>query len=294
MAIGSKIDKVVARIGDLPAMPDILAKVMEITEDPGVAVSDVISLIEQDPSLTAKLLKVSNSSYYGMRQVVGTLKLALVILGVKEVRNIVLGISVLDTLRDATTDRLLNGEGLWKHSTQVASLSKKLGTHLELSLQGEDFIAGLLHDIGKLVLWKQIQDDYIEVYNHAKENELVLHELEYEELGFDHADAASAVAVSWGLPESLSDALYAHHARADRPLSDSKDPKLSAVIRVANLAAKDDFAAEDAVPESMLSCNEAEAWDILSDSYSEESIEERFLLLKTFVQEVRRSPVLSL
>jgi len=112
MAIGSNIDKVVARIGDLPAMPDIVAKVMEITEDPGVAVSDVSELIEQDLSLTAKLLKVSNSSYYGMRQVVGTLKLALVILGVKEVRNIVLGISVLDTLRDSTTDRLLNREGL--------------------------------------------------------------------------------------------------------------------------------------------------------------------------------------
>ena len=190
MTIRSNVEKVVARIGDLPAMPEIVTKVMQITEDPGVAVSDVSELIEQDPALTAKLLKVSNSSYYGMRQVVGTLKLALVILGVREVRNIVLGISVVDTLSDASTDRLLNKEGLWKHSVTVASFSKKLGIHLDLSLQGEDFIAGLLHDIGKLVLWRQMQDEYIEVYDAAKENGGSLHEFELDRLGFDHADAA--------------------------------------------------------------------------------------------------------
>lgn len=294
MTIRSNVDKVLARIGELPAMPDVVAKVMKITEDPGVAVSDVSSLIEKDPALTAKLLKVSNSSYYGMRQVVGTLKLALVILGVKEVRNIVLGISVLDTMRDATTDRLLNKEGLWEHSTRVASLAKKLGTNLELSLQGEDFVAGLLHDIGKLVLWKQMQDEYEEVYVAAKEGNIPLHELEYEQFGFDHADAASAVAITWSLPESLSNALFAHHPRADRQLANTKDPKLSALIRIANLAAKEDFCAEGVDASSLLSCTESEAWGILTDSSSDMSVDERFELLQSFCVEMENSPGLVL
>ena len=98
MSKRSSVEKVVAKLGDLPAMPDVVAGVMELTADANVAVSEVSALIERDPALTAKLLKVSNSSYYGMRQVVGTLKLALVILGVREVRNIVVGISVLESL----------------------------------------------------------------------------------------------------------------------------------------------------------------------------------------------------
>ncbi|MFP6583468.1 MAG: HDOD domain-containing protein, partial [Candidatus Hydrogenedentota bacterium] len=197
MSKRSNVEKVVAKIGDLPAMPDVVVGVMKLTEDPDVSVAEVSALIEKDPALTAKLLKVSNSPYYGMRQVVGTLKLALVILGVREVRNIVVGISVVESLRDSATEHLLVREGLWSHSTTVASYSKKIATHMELSLQGEDFIAGLLHDIGKLVLWKQMRDEYADVYNAAREQGIPLHELEYEQFGFDHADAASAIAESW-------------------------------------------------------------------------------------------------
>jgi putative nucleotidyltransferase with HDIG domain len=282
----SQVDKIVAKLGDLPAMPDVVVKVMELTNDQNVAVSEVSALIERDPALTAKLLKVSNSSYYGMRQVVGTLKLALVILGVREVRNIVLGISVLETLRDSKTERLLVREGLWKHSTEVASFAKKLGVHMELSLQGEDFIAGLLHDIGKLALWKQMNDEYVDVYKAAKERGMDLHTLEYEQFGFDHADAAAAIAQAWSLPESLSDALRCHHARADRDLQDTKDPRLSALVRIANLASKDPLLDEEIDPESLPSCTDEDAWAILSEAISIDSVEERFDLLRSFAEEM--------
>jgi HD-like signal output (HDOD) protein len=135
-------------------MPGVVAEVLRVTGDPDVAVGEVSSVIERDSALTAKLLKVSNSPYYGMNQVVGTLKLALVILGVREVRNIVLGISVVDSLKDSSTERLLDQLDFWDHSVKVAGFAKKLGTHLRLNLQGEDFIASRLHDIGKMVLWR--------------------------------------------------------------------------------------------------------------------------------------------
>lgn len=293
MSKRSSVEKVVAKLGDLPAMPDVVAGVMELTADANVAVSEVSALIERDPALTAKLLKVSNSSYYGMRQVVGTLKLALVILGVREVRNIVVGISVLESLKDATTEKLLVREGLWNHSILVASYSKKLGSHLELGLQGEDFIAGLLHDIGKLVLWKQMHEDYVDVYKAAHDDGIPLHEMEFEQFGFDHADAASAVAEAWGLPETLSNALRCHHPRSDRALKDSKDPRLSALVRVANLAANDDLLAEDCNPENLASCNEEEAWSILTETFAMDGVYARYELLKSFASEMQGTPELT-
>lgn len=294
MSSRSSLDKVIAKIGDLPAMPDVVTEVIRLTDDPNVAVSEVSALIEQDPALTAKLLKVSNSSYYGMRQVVGTLKLALVILGVKEVRNIVLGISVIETLQDSSTNRLLVREGLWEHSTVVASYAKRLGTHLELSLQGEDFIAGLLHDIGKLILWKQMNDEYVDVYTTAKEEGSALYEMEYKIFGFDHADAAAAIAEVWGLPESLSNALACHHPRADRTLAETKDPRLSALVRIANQASKDNFIHDGADPGACTSCADEESWGIVTERFPVETPEARFELFKSFAEEMQDTPELAL
>lgn len=298
MIVNAKVERIVAKIGDLPAMPEIVQKVMEVTSDPNVAVSDVSALIEQDPALTAKLLKVSNSSYYGMRQVVGTLKLALVILGVKEVRNIVLGISVLDTLTDPSTENLLNKKGLWDHSVEVASLSKKLGSFFELSLQGEDFIAGLLHDIGKMVMWKQIGDDYKNIYQMALDNKESLAELELQKFDFDHADVAYGLAESWGLPQSLSGSIWAHHLVEGKSLTDTSDPKLSALVHIANLASHDDWGAPDTPDDEEIdfggfaSCADEQAWGVLLDGAEEIDVAGRYAILKEFVYEVNHAPAM--
>ena len=98
------VDRIIARVGDLPAMPAVVSEVLRVTDDPATAMSEVSSIVQADPALTAKILRVSNSSYYGMKQYVGTLKLALVILGVREVRNIVLGITVFETLKNEKSD----------------------------------------------------------------------------------------------------------------------------------------------------------------------------------------------
>jgi putative nucleotidyltransferase with HDIG domain len=298
MIVNANIERIVAKIGDLPAMPEIVREVMEVTGDPNVAVSEVSALIEKDPALTAKLLKVSNSSYYGMRQVVGTLKLALVILGVKEVRNIVLGVSVLETLTSPSTENLLNKQGLWDHSVEVASLSKKLGSFFELSLQGEDFIAGLLHDIGKMVLWNQMGEEYHLLYNSASKSDRTLAEMELEKYDFDHADVAYGLANSWALPNSLSGAIWAHHPAEGKSLSDTTDPKLSALVQIANLASHDDWGEPDSQEEGAVdyeafgSCTIENAWKVLLEGQESINIEGRHAILKEFVYEVNHSPAM--
>ncbi len=263
MSKSGSLGDIILRVGELPAMPVVVRNVMAMTADPEVTLSDVSRVIERDPALTAKLLRVSNSAYYGMRQVIGTLKLALVILGVREVRNIVIGVAVLDSLRDKDTELLLYQHGLWAHSTRVAAISKRLGIHMKAAFHGEDFIAGLLHDVGKMVLWRQLEDEYPHLYREAAKSGKRLHEAERERFGFDHADVIAALADVWYLPDSLRLAVLYHHNAPGRDLTTCKSPKLAALVRIANAAAHDKW--EEGKPEGMRSCSDP-AWSILEAS----------------------------
>jgi len=293
MSDSQRMEKIVGRTGDLPSIPAIVHDVMEITSDANVALSDVSALIEKDIALTAKLLKVSNSSYYGMRQVVGTLKLALVILGVREVRNIVLAISILDTLRNEETEVLMGEHGLWNHSITVAGIAKRLGAHLELSLQGEDFIAGLIHDVGQMVLWKQLGQEYRDLYRRAKDEDLALHELENDTYGFDHADVAAAIAGQWHFPATLECAIRSHHAREDRQLAQTEAPVLASLIRISNLAAYDAFDPDN--PVASASSLDDEAWSILAEAQGPPPPQlVRSEIIFTFKEDLKQSPQLAL
>jgi HD-like signal output (HDOD) protein len=286
------LGKIIAKVGDLPAMPSVVGEVMALTTNPDVALSDVSRVIERDPALTAKLLKVSNSPYYGMRQVVGTLKLALVILGVREVRNIVIGVAVLDALRDKETEALLHQHGLWAHSTRVAAIAKKIGAHSKGAFQGEDFIAGLLHDVGKMVLWRHLEGEYRNIYLESKRSGRRLHEIEREKFGFDHADVIAGLASVWNLPDSLRVALLNHHDGPGRDLATCKAPKLSALVRIANAAAHDDWANSGKDPMKLISCSHP-AWRLIEgiDQIATPTI--RFETLSGFVAEIEKAPALA-
>ncbi len=289
MTVQTNVDKVVAIVGDLPAMPAIVSEVLDMTQDPDVPMSDIGDLIQRDPGLTAKILRISNSPYYGMRQYVGTLKLALVILGSREVRNTVIGIAVFDTLRDDHTDAFL-ADDFWNHSLTVAALSKKLGNTLSLRLQGEDFIGGLLHDMGKMALYRYLGERYADVFRTAQEEPARLAEFETKEFGFNHADAATAFAKRWNLPEMLCDALYYHPKLEDRPLSEAAHPQLAAVVRIANLASRHDF--ENETEETCQALNDTESWAILESATAPIPADERYQLLAGFIEEVKDMPKL--
>ena len=285
MTMRKALDKVVAGIADLPAMPTVVSETLAMIEDATVPLSSVGAHIERDPALAAKILRIANSPYFGMRQYVGTLQLALVILGLREVRNIVIGVAVLDTLRDEKTEVLL-ADDFWNHSFTVAALSQRLARVMKLGLQGEDFIAGLLHDIGKMVLCRHARDAYAAIYAAASSPEDLV-QRENEVLGFNHADAAAALAAQWNLPQAMCDAVYAHHAGADRPIQLARDPRICAVVRIANLAARHDFDA--AGPSACPACTDEEAWSAL-DEHGAMSPAERHDLLAGLVRELADAP----
>lgn len=257
--MGNKaLDDLISRMGDLPALPAVVAEVLRITEDPNSAMAEVTQVIQSDPALTAKILRLSNSSYYGMRQQVGTLKLALVILGVREVRNIVLGISVFETLKGKSGD-LAVAQDIWIDSLKTAGIAKGLASYLGLGFQGEEFITGLLADIGKMLLLRHLKQEYAKIFQQFRDDPTRLVMAEMLKVGYSHADASTALAVQWNLPKTLSDALWCQYRNPERPLKQAKDPKLAAVVRVAKMAALDDFEQD----EGHRSLDDLEAWEIL-------------------------------
>ncbi|HUW60879.1 MAG TPA: HDOD domain-containing protein [Candidatus Bathyarchaeia archaeon] len=283
------VEAVIACVGELPALPSVVAEVLQITGDPAAAVSQISEHVQRDPGLAAKILKVSNSPYYGMKQHVGSLKLALVILGVREVRNIVLGISVLEQLQDQGFQNSVVMRDFWTHSVTVAALTKRLGAAFALGLQGEDFTSGLLHDIGKMVLFRQLGSTYQQIFIAADGVATRLCELETESFGFDHADAAAALAIHWNLPPSLVDSLWCHHPAPHRPLNDANNPRLAASVCIANLAAHDNF---DLPPDQCASCTIEAAWSILASAKTPADIHQRKQLLAGFREQLSQSPLL--
>lgn len=279
------VDQIISQVGELPAMPAVVAEVLRVTEDPGSDMSEVSRIIQSDPAMTAKILRISNSSYYGMKQYVGTLKLALVILGVREVRNIVLGISVFETLKSDKTD-IETAIEIWNASLRVASFAKKLGTTLGLGLQGEEFITGLLSDIGKMALLRSMGDHYLSLMEEYGNDPTMLLSVERIEAGCTHADLAMALAVRWNLPKTLSDALWCQYEHPGRSLSEAADPKLAAVVRIAKSASRDDFSQH----EQISALNEEAAWSILSSVKNPIPANRRYEVLAGFSEELRMAP----
>ncbi len=283
-------EQVIGVVGDLPALPAVVAEVLRITEDPSTSTADVSDIIQSDPAMTAKVLRVSNSSYYGMKQYVGTLKLALVILGVREVRNIVLGISVFETLNEQGGDMKVAQE-IWNRSLRTAGLCKKLAGTLALGLQGEEFIAGLLSDIGVMgMLRKDGKGAYRSIYDSLGRDPRILCKAENMQYGFTHAAVSRAMAMQWNLPQTLSDALGLQYAAEGQSLRAAKDPKLAAVIRIGK-AIGHSGDSESRVDRAL---EELEAWTILADARKPIPEESRGPLLLEFLEELHSVAALPL
>jgi len=288
MSTSAKLEQIIERVGDLPAMPKAVSRALALTDDPDVDLSEVADAIQTDPALSAKILRISNSPYYGMRQYVGTLKLALVVLGVREIRNIVLGVAVFDALHTRKTESMLAGD-FWKHSFEVAAFSKKFGEHLKLTVHGEDFVTGLLHDIGKLVLMRQFETEYSTIYAEAGGWGETLCAAEDAAFGFTHADAAAALATYWNFTRTLVDGLLLHHPNTAVPLRDAIDPVLAAVVRLSNRAAREGNrggGSGDPAP-----AGDPEAWDIISGRIPELDEPARAGLLAKFADAIASVPV---
>ena len=205
-----KIRQRVQSLSRLTTLPQIATRVLELVENPRTSASQLGEIIASDQVLTARILKLANSAYFGFPRRISTLNLAIVVLGFNALRDLVLSISIIDQFR-VNADHGLDLEKFWRHSVIVAIGAKVLSRMGGYAPAGEVFVGGLIHDIGYLVLVQHFPHLFQEAFNYAQERSISFLEAEYRTLGFSHAEVGAWLAQGWNLPEKLVKAIQYHH-----------------------------------------------------------------------------------
>ena len=204
----SVIEKVLRQIEHLPTLPQVVTKILTMTDSEKVNAVELSK--ELDQSLSAKVLKVANSAYYGGRasRTVTSLHHAIMMIGFDMVKEIVLTASLFHTFQDS--EEVAAFKPLWTHSLECALVAKRLAWVYRYEALDEAYLAGLIHDIGKLVIQQYFPDPYRLIRNKSKGG-LESLKLEKEVLGMTHAEIAGRMAEQWNFHESLVEALAHHH-----------------------------------------------------------------------------------
>jgi putative nucleotidyltransferase with HDIG domain len=200
-------------VRDLPTLPTIAVEVMTIAANRQSSVGDLVSVINVDVGLTGKILRTANSAFYGVPRKIDTLKMALMILGMDEISNLAATASILKLFQKSQLAKGFDISHFWYHSAAVAELTAGLYERLRLPRPSGSYVAGLLHDVGRLIIFQ-----YFNSY-HAQIDELISQgypnfKAEIAVLGVDHGHVGSWVARRWNLPEDMVNAIAQHHVRA--------------------------------------------------------------------------------
>ena len=201
-------------IRQLPPFPATVNKVMEICRDVNTSPTDLTKVISLDPVLTGKVMQLVNSAYFGIsREIISPFR-AVVMLGMNTVKNLVLGATVMGAFGTRKNFRALNMDMFWKHSLGVGVIAKLIAQKRKIDkklLEGY-FIAGLLHDIGKIPLNSKFSDEYLTIIGTPENEPQPLFISEKQILGIDHAYVGNLIAEKWKLGEEISDTISYHHA----------------------------------------------------------------------------------
>jgi HD-like signal output (HDOD) protein len=202
---------IVERVGELPTLPAIYARLAELTSQPDTSADDIEQIIEKDPALAAKLLKLVNSAFYGLPVEVRTIHRAVMIIGFKALSQLALSASVLNLFpeRDGET---FDYRAFWTHSIGVALVARHILMDHDGAAPEEAFLAGLVHDLGLLVHARQLPEEFERILARAEAENVHLHEAERAVLGFDHAATGHALVSQWRLPGDLASVVADHHA----------------------------------------------------------------------------------
>ncbi len=204
-------DELAGRLGDLPTLPFIAAKLLDTLEDSTSSALDIARIITADQATSSRLLRLANSAVFGVGRPISTLRDAVVLIGYQGVRRIALGIAVLDNFRPAPAGSRFDFNRLWLHAIGVGCVARRFAPKLGVD-QEEGFLCGLLHDMGKVVLAYTKPEDYGKALERCETDETPLSQAEREVFGFDHSEVAETVMSEWRFPPQVLAAASQHHS----------------------------------------------------------------------------------
>ncbi len=231
--MSQNIDYIISRIRDLPTLPDVVAEISRKTSDPKTNAREIGELISRDLSISSKVLKTVNSARYGFKRCISDIRGAIVVLGFDAVRDLSLSIAVFNSLEHKGRTGVFDRTLFWEHSLGVAVASEAIGRMVRYPNPSEIFLAGLLHDIGKVVLDIFTPDDFEVALDMAIEENVLLYEAEKRVFGFTHCEAGLALAKKWTLAENLREAIGYHHNPS--PVMANIDYNMTAIVHLADI-----------------------------------------------------------
>lgn len=240
MSTTAQRDQLVAdairEISHIATLPEITLKIVELVESPKSTAQDLHKVISNDPALCSRILKVVNSSFYGLPGQIGSINRAIVMLGLNAVKNIAIAASLAKLFRGGDLTPNFSAKGIWKHSVSVAATAKMLADKLGLAFADEAFLAGLIHDIGLMVMMQYDRNKLVEVLQQVAADDTgapLVNMLELEEhvFGATHEHFGAALCEKWKFPNNFRYVTGFHH----RPMELAPDSRtMTCVIYVAD------------------------------------------------------------
>jgi HD-like signal output (HDOD) protein len=220
----------VQTIIQLPALPTIAMEVVDMVDNPKTSASRLGKLISTDQALTAKVLKIANSPFYGFPKKISTIDFAIIVLGYDALKEIVISISLVSSLQKKS-DSIFDAKGFWDHAISSGVLARRLARDLGYRVSGEVFVGGLLHDMGVSVLHRYFRNEYKRIVEISRDTDLTFLEAEESVLGVTHAEIGGWLAERWNLPDHLVEAISLHHT----PSKAKRNLDLVAIIHSADV-----------------------------------------------------------
>ncbi len=241
----------------LVSLPEVCIRVNEMLDEPTVTAADLGQIISQDTSLTARLLKIVNSSYYGFQSKIETVSRAVTVVGLRELRGLVIAASAVETFSNVP-DEILNKVRFWRHSLYCGVIARLLAEQCHVLHSERLFVAGLLHDIGKLIIAQRLPTETRMIALEAESGQRSEFEVEQDFLGFNHAEVGGELMQAWNMPETLFESVAYHH----EPRHAETGVIETCLIHIANILTDEAEQGLDMMNDTPLQEIDSYAWEI--------------------------------
>ncbi len=257
MENNEEIVKLVQGVGGLVTLPNVFLRINQLVEDPNSNTADIARAVSQDPSFTVRLLRVANSSFYGFSSTIDTAAKAVAVIGTSQIRNLALSMSVARTFA-GLPNNLVSMDNFWRHSLYCALTARILARQARKCDPEALFTAGLLHDIGELIIFNRLPDKAKEALLLVLDqvDDLPVYQAERQVIGFDHAQVGGELARQWNLPPLLEECIAYHHSVAEA----KRHPRETALVHLANILAQ--MAEVDTLDSDDVSAIDPLAWEL--------------------------------
>jgi HD-like signal output (HDOD) protein len=224
-------------IENLPTLPVIVQQIQKLIENPKSNMSQIATIITRDQSIAARVVRLVNSAFYGIGTKISSIQQAIMLLGLNTVKNLVIGVSVVKIFESAQSSTIFDRQKFWLHTFACATGARLIAKNLNLDEPEDFFMAGLLHDIGILVLDQFFHDEFIAILKEIVKTKSELTLVETSVLGLTHCEIGEVVANKWRIPGFLAMAIRHHHKPNFSELETENNRFIAAAVHIADTTA---------------------------------------------------------